>query len=94
MQKGQTYLVSVVVRWRNFDRGRKIEDDAVVSCSRFTSGRLDRLAHLDCKLRLRLRERLRAILELEPCTVFCRALVRQLPDELCVLHGERDGLLL
>lgn len=87
-----TNLVSVVVRRPNLDSRRQVEDDTIFASSRLAPCRFNCLADLDGELRFRLGERLRAVLVLEFCTVFCRALFRQLTNKLRMFDGQGNRL--
>lgn len=83
-----------MVRWPNLDRRRQVEDYPFVAQSSLAPRLLDGLADLERKRGLCLGERLGAVLVAELSAILGCALIREFPNDLGVLSGQSDGLLL
>ncbi len=83
-----------MVRRRNLHSSRQVENDTIVTSTRFTPRRFDSFADLDSEFWFSLGESLWAVFIFENGAVFCRALFRYLPHELGMLHCELNCLFL
>ena len=84
-----------MVRWRNLDCRGQIEDDLLEMLRPCPSPSFfDSFAHFQRKLGLSLRERLWAVLEAELGSMRFRDLIGELAEDLRMLYGEGDSLLL
>jgi len=78
----------------DFNRRRKVEDDAVLPSPSFAPGGLHCFTNFQGKFRLGLSKGLWAVFILEDSPVFRCALLCQFSDKLRVFHGQLNRFLL
>ena len=78
----------------DFNRRRKVEDDALIPCPSFAPSGLHGFTDFQGKFRLGLSKGLRAVFILEDSPVFRCAFLCQLSDKLRVFRGQLNRFLL